>query len=89
MSRRHAVYVAGCAGMALLVWAVGSLMTGPEGRAGVAAGAAAGCLFQLLLFGVAEVALPGNRLAAFGVGLLGRLVLVIAAALAFVPASGL
>ncbi|HEX5727095.1 MAG TPA: hypothetical protein VFX98_16580 [Longimicrobiaceae bacterium] len=60
-----------------------------RGAAGaVAVGVAVGCAFQLLLFGVASVAFPGQRLAAYGVGLLGRLVLLVAALL-FVPTTGL
>lgn len=75
--------------VAVVVWAVGSAVAGPQGRRGVAAGAAMGGLWQLLVLAVLSVALPANRLLAHGVGMLARLALVVAAGLVIVPAAGL
>lgn len=90
MSRKLLIFAAFTLVSALLVAGLGSMMVaGPEERRGVLAGVAMGAGFQLLLFTATLVALPESRLAAFGVGMLGRLVLVIAAGLALVPATGL
>ena len=75
--------------VAVVVWAAGSALVGPEGRPGVAAGAAMGGIWQLLVLAVVAVALPGNRMIAHGVGMLARLALVVAVGLVIVPAAGL
>ena len=74
---------------ALLVWLAGSAMTDAAGRPGVLAGAAIATLFQLVVFTLTTALLRSSRFAAFGVGMLARMLLVIVAALAIVPASGL
>lgn len=86
--RVHLAFVAASIAVALGVWAVGSAMVEPAGRGAVAAGVAIALGFQLLVHAVTTVALPGNRMAAYGVGMLARFVLVVAAALALVPAMG-
>jgi hypothetical protein len=83
------VLVAVTLGAALLVWLAGTAMVPPGQRGGVAAGVAVAAGVQLLLFALVAVALPESRLAAFGVGMLARMVLVVAAALVLVPATGL
>jgi hypothetical protein len=82
-----AVVLGGVAAIGALVFAIGAWMA-PEARGAVAAGVLVACAFQLLVFVIAAVALPGNRLAAYGVGMLGRLLLVVAGALLLVPATG-
>ena len=86
--RRHLFYVAGSVAVALLVWALGSAMVQGADRAAVAGGVAIGCGFQLLVHAVTSAALSGNRLAAFGVGMLARFLLVVVAALVLVPVTG-
>ncbi|HEU0016531.1 MAG TPA: hypothetical protein VFQ45_22815 [Longimicrobium sp.] len=87
MTRRPAgLLAAAVVAVGVLVYAVGLAMT-PE-RAALAAGVALGTAFQLLVLGIAVFAFPGNALAAYGVGLLGRLLLVVVAALVIVPATG-
>jgi hypothetical protein len=75
--------------VAVVVWAAGSAMVGPEGRRGVAAGAAIGGGWQLLILAVVAIALRGNRMIAHGVGMLARLAMVVAAGLVIVPAAKL
>lgn len=87
MSRPWAVVLGGVAAIGVLVFAVGAGMA-PGARGAVGAGVLVACAFQLLLFAVAALALPGNRLAAYGVGMLGRLLLVVVSALLLVPATG-
>ena len=88
--RRHALlYAAWVLAAALVVWAAGAALASPAGRRGVLAGVALGTGLQLLVFAATAAALPGNRLAAFGVGMLARLALVLSAALVLVPATGL
>lgn len=72
-----------------LVYGGGVALAGPGARGGVAVGVAIACAFQLVFLLVARVAFPGNQLAAYGVGLLGRLILVVAAAMVLVPATRL
>ena len=72
-----------------LVYAAGLALTQPDGRSSMAAGVLVGVGFQLLLLAIAAVAVPDNALASYGVGLLGRLLLVIVAALVIVPAARL
>ncbi len=90
MRRKLLVFAAFTLVSAALVAGLGTAMVGaPEERRGVLAGVAIGAGFQLLVFSATVVALPESRIAAFGVGMLARLVLVIAAGLALVPATGL
>lgn len=89
MSRHVWIAVAGTLAAALLVWLAGSAMTDAGGRPGVLAGVAIAAGFQVLVLLATSVALPESRFAAFGVGMLGRMLLVVAAALAIVPATGL
>jgi predicted neutral ceramidase superfamily lipid hydrolase len=87
---RHVwIAVAGTLAAALLVWLLGSAMTDAAGRPGVLAGVAIAAGFQVLVLLATSAALPESRFAAFGVGMLGRMLLVVAAALAIVPATGL
>jgi len=72
-----------------LVYAAGLALARPDARGDMAVGVAAGVAFQLLLLAIAAAAFPENALAAYGVGMLGRLLLVIVAALVIVPAAGL
>ena len=87
MRRPWTVLLGGVAATGALVFAVGAAMA-PGARGAVAAGVLVACAFQLLVFVIAAVALPGNRLAAYGVGMLGRLLLVVAGALLVVPGTG-
>lgn len=86
--RRRAVYFAAVLVAAALVWLAGWALV-PEQVRGVTAGVVVGAGFQLLLFTLMLAAFPGRPLIAFGVGMLGRMVLVVAAALVVVPAAGL
>lgn len=72
-----------------LVYGVGLSLTDVEGRGALAVGVLTAVAFQLLVLAIAAVAFPGNALAAYGVGMLGRLLLVIVAALVIIPAAGL
>ncbi|HWK90016.1 MAG TPA: hypothetical protein VNP72_08465 [Longimicrobium sp.] len=87
MRRPLGTLAAGVAAVGGVVFAAGLAMT--DARDALAAGVVLGCAFQLLVLGIAAAAFAGNPLAAYGVGLLGRLLLVIVAALVIVPASGL
>lgn len=75
--------------MGALVYAGGVALAGPGAHDGIAAGVAIACAFQLFLLLVARLVFPGKQLAAYGVGMLGRMILVVAAALVLVPATGL
>ena len=79
----------GVLGIGALVFAAGVALAGREATAGVAVGVVLACLFQLFLFLVSRVVFPGKQLAAYGLGLLGRLVLVAVAILVVVPAAHL
>lgn len=72
-----------------LAWAAGITLVGPDGRGSLAAGVLTAVAFQLLVLAIAAVAFPGNALAAYGVGMLGRLLLVIVSALVILPAARL
>lgn len=85
--RRKIVYLVAVLVAGALVWLAGWALA-PEGVRGVSAGVGVGVAFQLLLFGLMTTAFPGRPMIAFGVGMLGRMVLVIAAALVIVPAAG-
>lgn len=80
-------------GAAVAVATGGTLAAGaalaPERFGSVLAGALVGAGFQLLLFALAAAALPEKRFAAYGIGMLGRMLLVAVAALVVVPAAKL
>lgn len=81
--------LAAVAAVAVLVWLAASLLVRPAERGAVAFGVAAAAVWQALVFAVTATALPQSRLAAFGVGMIARFLLVAAAALVVVPALGL
>jgi hypothetical protein len=72
-----------------LVYGVGLSLTDVGGRGALAVGVLTAVAFQLLVLVIATVAFPDNALAAYGVGMLGRLLLVIVAALVIIPAANL
>lgn len=86
--RRKAAYLAAVMVAAGLVWLAGWALA-PEDVRGVTAGVGLGTAFQLLVFALMVAVFPGRPLVAFGVGMLGRMVLVVAAALVILPAAGL
>ena len=81
--------LAAIAAVALVVWLIASVMVAPADRGAVAAGVAVAAVWQAVVFCVTVTALGHNRLAAFGVGMIARFLLVAAAALVGVPALGL
>lgn len=81
--------LAGVALIAVAVYLAASLLVPAESRRAVAVGVGAGAAWQALVLAVTLTALPHNRLAAFGVGMIARFLLVAAAALVVVPALGL
>lgn len=89
MKRGTLVAAVGTMVTGALVYAVGLSLTDADGRGALAVGVLAAIAFQLLVLAIATVAFPDNALAAYGVGMLGRLLLVIVAALVIVPAAGL
>ena len=72
-----------------LVYGIGLSLTDIEGRDALATGVLLAVGFQLLVLAIAELVFSKNALAAYGVGMLGRLLLVIVAALVIVPAARL
>ena len=80
--------VAAVAVIAAVVYLAAAAMVGPEDRHAVALGVGIGAAWQALVFAVTVTALPDNRLAAFGIGMLARFLLVALAALVGVPALG-
>jgi hypothetical protein len=80
---------AGVLGIGLLVYLGALTVTAPSARTGIAVGVILGCVFQLLFLLLARMVFPGRQLAAYGVGMLGRLTLVLASAMVLVPATGL
>lgn len=89
MKRGTMIAAAGVLVIGALVYAVGLSLAEPDGRGALATGVLVGIAFQLLVLAIAEFAFPDNALAAYGVGLLGRLLLVIVGALVIIPAAGL
>jgi hypothetical protein len=81
--------LAAVAVVAVLVWGAASLLVRPAERGAVAFGVGAAAVWQALVLAVTATALPQSRLAAFGVGMIARFLLVAAAALVIVPALGL
>jgi hypothetical protein len=72
--------------VAAAVYLAALLVVPAEARRGVAIGVGAGAAWQALVLAVTLTALGHNRLAAFGVGMLARFLLVALAALVAVPA---
>jgi hypothetical protein len=72
-----------------LVYSIGLALARPDGRGSLAVGVLTAVAFQLLVLAIATIVFPKNALAAYGVGMLGRLLLVIVAALVMVPAARL
>ena len=89
MRRKLAIFAAVTLAAAALVLAAGTALVAPTDRRGVVAGVALAAGFQLLVFALTLAAFPANAVAAFGVGMLARLVLVITAGMVLVPATGL
>lgn len=87
MRRETAILAGGTAAAVALTLAVGAAAA-PERLGAVAAGALLGGAFQALVFALTAAVLPGKRLAAYGVGMVGRLLLVVLAALVVVPLAG-
>jgi hypothetical protein len=85
---RIGLLLLGIAVIAAAVLGAGAAMVRPEERHAVVVGVALAAGWQAVVFLVTAVALGHNRLAAFGVGMLSRLLLVMAAALVAVPALG-
>jgi hypothetical protein len=81
--------LAAVAAVAALVWAAASLMVAPEQRHAVTVGVVGAAVWQALVLTVTFTALSHNRLAAFGVGMLARFLLVAVTALVALPALGL
>lgn len=81
--------LAATAAVAVLVWLCALLMVPPADRPAAAIGAGVAAAWQGLVFAATLTAFPKNRLAAFGVGMLARLLLVVLAGVVAVPALGL
>lgn len=86
--KRRTLYLGAVLVAGALVWLAGWALA-RDGVRGVSAGVGVGMAFQLLLFALLVTAFPGRPLIAYGVGMVGRMVLVVAAALVVVPVSGL
>ena len=89
MKRGAWMAAAGVLVVGALVYAAGLALAQPDARGDVAVGVLVGVAFQLLVLVIAAVAFPRNALAAYGVGMLGRMLLVIVAALVILPAARL
>ena len=89
MKRTTVMAAVGVLVIGALVYAAGLGLARPDARGDMAAGVLVGVAFQLLILLIAAVVFPQNALAAYGVGMLGRLLLVIVAALVILPAAGL
>jgi hypothetical protein len=75
--------------VALLVWLVGFALTGASGRDALTVGVAAAAGFQMLTFWLlAGVLFPRQPALVYGLGMLGRFLLVALMALVAVPALG-
>ena len=88
-ARLLARLLAATAAVGVVVYGTACLMVAPAQRPSAAIGAGMAAAWQALVFAATLTALPHNRLAAFGVGMLARLLLVAAAGLVAVPALGL
>jgi hypothetical protein len=85
VSGRLARLLAAVAVVSAAVLLVASAVVRPEQRQAVMLGVALAAFWQALVFAVTAVALPHHRLAAFGMGMLSRFLLVVVAALVAVP----
>jgi hypothetical protein len=75
--------------IAMLVWLVGAVVLGVTSRAALTAGVAAAAAFQALTFWLlAGVFFPRKPAMVYGLGMLGRFLLVAGMALVGVPALG-
>jgi hypothetical protein len=88
MNRGTLISLAAVPVIGLMVF-MGGVAMAPDGRSGVMVGVLLGCVIQLLLLGATQAAFPDKPLAAYGVGLVARMVVVVAAALVLVPATRL
>lgn len=88
MKHPQAVYALVSLAAALVVGVAAAQLAGEAGRSGVVAGAAVGAGFQLLVFWAMSALFPSQPMLVFGVGMLGRFVLVAVAALVLVPLAG-
>jgi len=77
------------AAVASVVFAMGAALVEGEALRAVGVGVLSGAVAQLLLFAIAATAFSSQRLLAYGLGMLGRMLLVVVAALLVVPATGL
>lgn len=73
----------------LLVLGIGWATAEGAARTAVAAGVGIGAAFQLALFALTESLLRDRRLAAFGIGMIGRFALVAFTALVLLRLTGL
>ncbi|HEX8272823.1 MAG TPA: hypothetical protein VF615_09225 [Longimicrobiaceae bacterium] len=73
----------------LLVLGIGWATADGAARTAVAAGVGIGVAFQLALFALTESLLRDRRLVAFGIGMIGRFVLVAFTALVLLRLTGL
>jgi 4-amino-4-deoxy-L-arabinose transferase-like glycosyltransferase len=81
---RHAL---ACFLLAALVLGIGLLLAGPESVPGVLAGTGIGLAFQVVVVGGLLAALFGGQpMVLFGLGMVGRIVLLAVTALVVVPA---
>lgn len=88
MKRVRIGYLAASLTTAVLVALVAGALAGEAGRSSVAAGAAVAAGFQVLVFWAMTALFPQQPLLVFGVGMLGRFVLLAATALVVVPLAG-
>lgn len=89
MNRRLLIFTGAVVLATVLVVVLGRGLAGPNRAEGVLLGATIGGVFQLLTFGLVLATLSRQPVLAFGLGMMGRFVLVLFAALVIVPLSGL
>ena len=75
--------------LGLAVLGLGWASTEGAARTAVAVGVGIGVAFQLAVFALTELLLPGKRLVAFGLGMVGRFALVAFTALVVLRLTGL
>lgn len=83
--RRLGILLLGVLGISAVVLGAGLALAGPGQRDAVVAGVGIAAAWQVVVFAVTLLALGHNAIAAFGVGMLSRLLLVGATALLGVP----
>lgn len=89
MRKPHLVFAALVAAVTALVIVAGGPMAGPAGREAVTTGALLGGIFQAAAFLALATLFPDRGAVVFGVGMLGRFLVVALAALVLVPVAGL